>query len=128
MFAKLGTVLLCLIFLSSGCLQATTNKDDKIVDADDVQTVPCNGMIELCDRTYSDTTFPETHNSFSTHADGIYYPASNHETGLQEQWDAGMRAFMLDAHYRTSISSEATMFDSVTETLIVEVAPAIMAR
>ena len=42
---------------------------------------------------------PETHNAFATHADGIFYPASNHRSGLDAQWDAGMRAFMLDTHY-----------------------------
>lgn len=106
MFRNIGTGLLCLMLLSSGCLQSSTNMDDEVTE-DGIQHEPCNGMVELCNRSYSDTTFPETHNSFATHADGIYYPASNHETGLQEQWDAGIRAFMLDAHYRTSISSDA---------------------
>ncbi|DAC36232.1 MAG TPA: hypothetical protein HA286_04090 [Candidatus Poseidoniaceae archaeon] len=59
----------------------------------------CNGMDILCDRPYDEVTFPETHNAFATHADGIFYPASNHRSGLDAQWDAGMRAFMLDTHY-----------------------------
>ncbi len=106
MLHKFSTVLLCLIFLSSGCLQSSTKIDGED-SGTEIQHEPCNGMVELCYRQYSEVTFPETHNSFATHADGIYYPASNHETGLQEQWDAGMRAFMLDAHYRTSFSSDS---------------------
>ena len=63
----------------------------------------CNGMDILCDRPYDEVTFPETHNAFATHADGIFYPASNHRSGLDAQWDAGMRAFMLDTHYLLSL-------------------------
>lgn len=104
---RAGVALLCLILFGSGCLQASTKEAVKEVE-DEVQQDPCNGLIELCQRSFSDVTFPETHNGFATHEDGIYYPASNHETGLQAQWDAGIRAFMVDAHYRTSISSEAS--------------------
>ena len=56
-------------------------------------------MIALCLRTYDNVTFPETHNAFATEDDGIYYPASNHRTGFNAQWQAGMRAFMIDTHY-----------------------------
>ena len=66
------------------------------------ETIPCNGLVILCHRTYDDVTFPETHNSYSTHEDNIYYPASNHRTGFQAQWNDGMRAFMLDTHYLTT--------------------------
>ena len=58
-------------------------------------------MIILCLRTYDNVTFPETHNAFATEDDGIFYPASNHRTGFNPQWQAGMRAFMIDTHYET---------------------------
>ena len=81
------------------------NYDDQATDDDGtceyMETVPCNGMVLLCHRPYDHVTFPETHNAFSTHEDNIYYPASNHRTGFQAQWNAGMRAFMLDTHYLT---------------------------
>jgi hypothetical protein len=56
-------------------------------------------MLILCLRTYDNVTFPETHNAFATEDDGIFYPAGNHRTGLDKQWNAGMRAFMIDTHY-----------------------------
>ena len=56
-------------------------------------------MLILCLRTYDNVTFPETHNAFATEDDGIFYPAGNHRTGLDPQWNAGMRAFMIDTHY-----------------------------
>ena len=81
------------------------NYDDQATDDDGtceyMETEPCNGMVILCHRPYDHVTFPETHNAFSTHEDNIYYPASNHRTGFQAQWNAGMRAFMLDTHYLT---------------------------
>ncbi len=67
----------------------------------------CNGWAELCSRTYDNVSFPETHNAFATHEDGIFYPASNHRTGLDAQWDAGIRAFMLDTHYANPSSPSA---------------------
>ena len=45
---------------------------------------------------------------YSTHEDNIYYPASNHRTGFQAQWNAGMRAFMLDTHYLTTADQSAS--------------------
>ena len=81
-----------------------------------LETIPCNGMVVLCHRTYDQVTFPETHNSFSTHEDNIYYPASNHRTGFQAQWNAGMRAFMLDTHYLTTADKmRIKLYDFVME-------------
>ena len=89
-------VVLCLLL--PGCTSSTMGtsitEEDEIADG-----LVCNGLAVLCERTYDNVTFPETHNAFATHEDGIYYPASNHRTGLGAQWDAGMRAFMLDTHY-----------------------------
>ena len=81
----------------SGCLSQNLSNptpEENIA----METTPCNGMIVLCHRTYDNVTFPETHNAHATHQDGIYYPASNHQTGLTAQWQAGMRAFMIDTH------------------------------
>ena len=95
-------VLLTLLLLCSGCAAPSVdNVSSSQSQEPETPTEPCNGLIILCLRTYDNVTFPETHNSFSTHQDGIYYPASNHQTGLDAQWDAGMRAFMVDTHYET---------------------------
>ncbi len=96
-----------------GCTDPDAENHNESATQDDgscwyKETVPCNGMVDLCHRTYDQVTFPETHNSFSTHEDNIFYPASNHRTGFQAQWDAGMRAFMLDTHYLTTTDQSAS--------------------
>ncbi|HIF91326.1 MAG TPA: hypothetical protein EYQ58_07365, partial [Candidatus Poseidoniales archaeon] len=45
----------------------------------------CMGLVKFCLRTYDNFTFAETHNSFATTEDAVYYPASNHDTGLTAQ-------------------------------------------
>lgn len=90
-----------------GCTDSEAMNYDSNATEDDgsckyMETIPCNGMVILCHRSYDQVTFPETHNSYSTHEDNIWYPASNHRTGFQAQWNAGMRAFMLDTHYLTT--------------------------
>jgi len=96
-----------------GCTDPEAMNYDENATEDDgsceyYETIPCNGLVILCHRTYDQVTFPETHNSFSTHEDNIYYPASNHRTGFQAQWNAGMRAFMLDTHYLTTADQSAS--------------------
>ena len=96
-----------------GCTDEDAMNYDSNATQDDgscqyMETIPCNGLVILCHRTYDQVTFPETHNSYSTHEDNIYYPASNHRTGFQAQWNAGMRAFMLDTHYLTTADQSAS--------------------
>ncbi|MDP6869928.1 MAG: hypothetical protein QGI21_04070 [Candidatus Poseidoniaceae archaeon] len=96
-----------------GCTDPDAENYNETADQDDgtceyLETIPCNGLVILCHRTYDQVTFPETHNSFSTHEDNIYYPASNHKTGFQAQWNAGMRAFMLDTHYLTNTDLDSS--------------------
>ena len=64
---------------------------------DSNDTMICHGASEYCLRNYDDFTFPETHNSFAASEDGVVL-GTNHYTGLQSQWDGGIRAFMVDAH------------------------------
>ena len=92
-------VVLCLVL--AGCTSPDLEASTEAVQQPDDGLV-CNGLAILCDRSYDNVTFPETHNAFATHEDGIYYPASNHRTGLDAQWQAGIRAFMLDTHYADS--------------------------
>ena len=67
--------------------------------------ITCHGEARYCLRTYDDFTFAETHNSFSTAEDGIMV-GINHLTGLQSQWEDGIRAFMLDPHHQSEFNSE----------------------
>ena len=98
----LSTVVVTFILIFSGCIAPTgdTLPMDQTPEPE-LPSEPCNGLLILCLRTYDNVTFPETHNAFSTHQDGIYYPASNHQTGFDAQWNAGMRAFMIDTHYES---------------------------
>ena len=63
------------------------------------EDVACNGMVELCERRYSEVTFPETHNAHSTLDAGFIILAANHRSNILNQYDAGVRAFMIDAHH-----------------------------
>ena len=96
-----------------GCTDSEAENYDSNATEDNgtceyLETIPCNGLVILCHRTYDQVTFPETHNSFATHEDNIFYPAANHRTGFSAQWNAGMRAFMLDTHYMTDMEQSAS--------------------
>ena len=61
-----------------GCTDEDAMNYDSNATQDDgsceyMETIPCNGLVILCHRTYDQVTFPETHNSYSTHEDNIYY-------------------------------------------------------
>jgi len=66
----------------------------------------CHGEAVYCLRTLDDYTFPETHNAYSTVEDQFLIGV-NHYTGLQWQWDGGIRAFMVDSHHRTYENTSA---------------------
>ena len=62
-----------------------------------VQTVGCNGSLELCDRTYDEVATPATHNSMSA----ATYPGWNfaqQEAGIAAQLRAGIRGLLIDAY------------------------------
>jgi hypothetical protein len=101
MRGSIGALALTTLLVLSGCVTPTVPMSESEGEEDLEEGDACNGLVVLCERSYSDVTFPETHNAFSTHEDGIYYPAANHQTGLLAQWNAGMRAFMIDTHYET---------------------------
>ena len=67
--------------------------------------ISCHGEARYCLRTYDDFTFAESHNSFSTPEDGIM-GGINHLTGLQSQWEDGIRAFMLDPYHQSEFNNE----------------------
>ena len=66
----------------------------------------CHGETIYCLRTYDDFTFPETHNAYST-VEEQFLIGVNHYTGLQWQWDGGIRAFMVDSHHRSYENTSA---------------------
>ena len=60
----------------------------------------CHGETYFCQRTYDNFTFAATHNSFATLGDGIV-AGVNHNSGLEEQWNNGIRAFLLDVYHKS---------------------------
>ncbi len=118
-------VMISLCLFSAGCVEkipeeaVDPNGDDdqdglpngweleQGLDPNNGQDAPnCMGAVEYCLRAYDNFTFAETHNSFATSDDGVYYPASNHDTGLDAQWNGGIRAFMLDTHHRSDTETD----------------------
>lgn len=58
----------------------------------------CNGSVELCDRTLDEVVFPATHNSMSgaTYRNWFF---AQHEQGMSQQLEAGIRGLLVDPHY-----------------------------
>lgn len=60
-------------------------------------TSTCNGMPELCGRSYDRVVVPMTHNAMSNADDGWAVPNQTH--GIAKQLEDGIRGLMLDVHY-----------------------------
>ncbi len=59
---------------------------------------PCNGHVELCDRTFDEVVFAATHNAHASQADGYTVLNANQVSGLEQQLADGVRAFLLDVY------------------------------
>jgi hypothetical protein len=72
----------------------------------------CNGSPRLCDRRLDQVVFPTTHNSMSgANVDGWMFP--NQSADMQEQLAAGIRGFLIDAHYAVPVGDRVrTELDS----------------
>ena len=82
-------------------------EEERGFDPRDVESMmTCHGHTVYCLRTFDDFTFPETHNAYSTVEDQFLIGV-NHYTGLQWQWDGGIRAFMVDSHHRSDDNTSA---------------------
>lgn len=58
----------------------------------------CNGHEVLCDRRLDEVTFFGTHNSMSAASEPGWFFAE-HRTGIPQQLEAGVRAFLIDTWY-----------------------------
>ncbi len=58
---------------------------------------PCNGHIELCDRTLDEVALVATHNSMSVPLPGWY--SSEQERPIGDQLHDGVRGLLIDTHY-----------------------------
>ena len=61
-----------------------------------VESLPCNGHPDLCDRTLQEVALPATHNSMSSAEDEFWEP--NQEYGIARQLADGIRGFLLDIY------------------------------
>ena len=66
--------------------------------ADASAVVACNGFPELCDRRLDRVVFAGAHNAMSNQdAPGWMFP--QHEAGMPQMLQDGIRAFLIDVHY-----------------------------
>ena len=68
----------------------------------------CNGNLELCDKRYNQVSYLTTHNAFNADEEGFNLP--NHNFGLTQQLEDGVRGLMLDVYDEGGI---ATVYHSV---------------
>jgi hypothetical protein len=62
------------------------------------EPLPCNGHAALCDRTLPEVVLPGTHNSHAARDDGFPPVNANHQHGIAQQLDDGVRALLLDVY------------------------------
>jgi hypothetical protein len=67
----------------------------------------CDGHVELCDRRYDDVTTAATHNAMSSPDVVPVWP--EHDGGLTEQLDAGVRTLLIDTHHWPPVRSAAQL-------------------
>jgi hypothetical protein len=72
----------------------------------------CNGSPLLCDKRLDQVVFPTTHNSMSgANVDGWMFP--NQSADMEQQLAAGIRGFLIDAHYAAPVGDRVrTELDS----------------
>jgi hypothetical protein len=77
------------IFIASG---GTTER------AEAIETVGCNGAVELCDRPLDEVAIPTAHNAMSavTNKDWLL---GQQDAGFPDQLHDGIRGLLIDAHY-----------------------------
>lgn len=89
-----GVVLIVLI----GFLARPVDQDVPPAEVVSSGGGPCNGHVELCDRSYDEVAFPATHNSMSA-ADNPRWFFPEQPDGLVGQLDAGIRVLLIDTWY-----------------------------
>jgi hypothetical protein len=68
-------------------------------------TLRCNGHRVLCDRAYNAVSYATTHNAMSNAEDDWTGP--NQEYNMTRQLADGVRGFMLDTHYNSTLTAPA---------------------
>lgn len=94
-----------LFFIGTGIYFLFRNEATSIPQTIDV----CNGYAELCNRRVNEVVFPAAHNAMSA-ADISSWLFPNHEKGIREQLQDGVRAFLIDTHYGTPVGDKIKTF------------------
>lgn len=75
----------------------------------------CNGHEELCDRAYDDVVFAASHNSMSDADRAFIWP--EHDLGIPDQLDYGIRVLLIDTHYWETAEETADYLGSLPDDL-----------
>jgi hypothetical protein len=62
------------------------------------ELLPCNGHVALCERPFDEVILPGTHNSHSARDDGFPPVNANHQHGIAQQLEDGIRVLLLDTY------------------------------
>ncbi len=73
----------------------------------------CDGHVELCARRYDEVTTAATHNSMSSPDVVPVWP--EHDGGLTDQLDAGVRTLLIDTHHWPPVQSAAQLAAAVDD-------------
>jgi len=63
--------------------------------------LPCNGHVELCERPFDEVVFPGTHNSHAATDEGFPTVNANHQRGIAQQLEDGVRVLLIDTYADT---------------------------
>ena len=105
------------IFVIGGTFVATGGTEEARGSLD---TVGCNGSLELCDRPLDTVAFAATHNAMSavTNKNWLF---GQQDAGFPEQLDEGVRALLIDAHHGRptesgTVATDLSSIDTERET------------
>lgn len=86
--------------LTSDVTTTTVTTTDAALDSSTgaAPPLPCNGHVELCERSFDAIVFPGTHNSHSALDDGFPPVIANQQHGLARQLEDGIRVLLLDVY------------------------------
>ncbi len=75
-----------------------TTVDDGASSDDGDTPLTCNGHAVLCERAYDAVVFPGTHNSHSALDEGFVPLNANHQHGIAQQLEDGVRVLLIDVY------------------------------
>lgn len=93
--AVAGVTVVIVLFVTVGFAFVTRSARDTAVASAELE---CNGAAELCDRRLDEVAFAAAHNAMSA-ADTPGWLFAENNTGIADQLEYGIRAFLVKSHY-----------------------------